>query len=157
MNIRSTTERVPENTMEHVNDRIQIETECRLKYYADHPEEIEDRLWELDQEWDIERTIEANASALVISGLLLGTFVNRRFFLLPAVVTAFLLPHSIQGWCPPVPIFRRLGMRTQFEIEQERYALKTLRGDFEEVGENVEGSEAGRRLTAEQAFQAVRR
>ncbi len=35
-----------------------------------------------------------------------------------------------QGWCPPVPILRRLGFRTSFEIEQERQALKLIRGDY---------------------------
>ena len=30
-----------------------------------------------------------------------------------------------------MPVFRRLGVRTSFEIEQERYALKSLRGDFQ--------------------------
>jgi hypothetical protein len=29
-----------------------------------------------------------------------------------------------------VPILRRLGYRTQTEIERERTALKALRGDF---------------------------
>ena len=31
------------------------------------------------------------------------------------------------------PIFRRLGMRTQTEIEQERYALKAMQGDFANI------------------------
>ncbi|WP_291177978.1 hypothetical protein [Gimesia sp.] len=59
--------------------------------------------------------------------------MNRRFFALPAVVAGFLLQHAIQGWCPPMPIFRRLGFRTQLEIEMERYALKAMRGDFEKI------------------------
>lgn len=37
----------------------------------------------------------------------------------------------VQGWCPPVPIFRSLGVRTAAEIFQEKVALKQLRGDFE--------------------------
>jgi hypothetical protein len=32
-----------------------------------------------------------------------------------------------------VPIFRRVGVRTRDEINREKYALKALRGDFEEV------------------------
>ena len=32
---------------------------------------------------------------------------------------------------PLHPVFRRLGIRTQREIELERYALKALRGDFD--------------------------
>jgi len=30
-------------------------------------------------------------------------------------------------------VFRRLGVRTADEIAEERYALKALRGDFDDV------------------------
>jgi hypothetical protein len=30
----------------------------------------------------------------------------------------------VQGWCPPIPILRRLAFRTTYEIEEERQALK---------------------------------
>jgi hypothetical protein len=46
------------------------------------------------------------------------------------IVASFLLQHAVQGWCPPVSIFRRLGVRTMREMDEERYALKALRGDF---------------------------
>ena len=49
------------------------------------------------------------------------------------MVTAFLFQHAVQGWCPPVPILRRMGFRTADEINRERYALKALRGDFQPV------------------------
>ena len=39
----------------------------------------------------------------------------------------------LQGWCPPVPVLRRLGVRTQGEIDEEKAALKALRGDFRHV------------------------
>jgi hypothetical protein len=39
----------------------------------------------------------------------------------------------VQGWCPPIPVLRRLGFRTAFEIDQERQALKLLRGDYKSV------------------------
>ena len=55
------------------------------------------------------------------------------------VVGGFLLQHAVQGWCPPLPIFRRGGVRTQAEIEQERYALKAIRGDFEQMREGNPG------------------
>jgi hypothetical protein len=93
--------------------------------------EIDQRLAELDREWDIERTIEANASTIALAGLGLGALVDRRFYALPVVVASFLLMHALQGWCPPVPLLRRLGFRTQPEIGEERYALKALRGDFD--------------------------
>lgn len=81
----------------------------------------------------MERTLEANAASLMVAGVLLTVAVNLRFLLIPAVVGGFLLQHALQGWCPPVPVFRRFGTRTQSEIDLERYALKALRGDFEEA------------------------
>lgn len=55
------------------------------------------------------------------------------WLVLPALVTAFLFQHAVQGWCPPVPVLRRLGFRTVYEIEQEKQALKALRGDYAPV------------------------
>ncbi|MFU0506594.1 YgaP family membrane protein [Pseudaminobacter sp. NGMCC 1.201702] len=131
--VPSSAERVPTHTAEEVNRRIRQETESRIAYYADHPEQIDRRLGELDREWDIERAIEANASTLALAGVALGVTSDRRWLALPALVSGFLLQHAIQGWCPPVPILRRLGFRTAREIEQERYALMALRGDFDEL------------------------
>jgi hypothetical protein len=133
MKIPSTTNRVPAHTSHANNERIQKQIERNIAYYAKHPEEIDARLEELDREWDIERTLEANAATLSVTGVALGVLVDRKWFLLPAVVGSFLLQHAIQGWCPPLPVFRRAGVRTQSEIDCERYALKVLRGDFNQV------------------------
>jgi len=48
-------------------------------------------------------------------------------------VLVFLFQHSVQGWCPPLPVFRRLGVCTRSEIDQEKFALKALRGDFDSL------------------------
>ncbi len=106
----------------------------RLRYYTEHPEEIDQRIDELDREWDIERTLETNASSLALIGLGLGISLSRKWFILPAIVMGFFLQHALQGWCPPLPLLRRLGIRTQSEIEMERYILKAMRGDFGELG-----------------------
>ena len=45
---------------------------------------------------------KANAATIALTGTLLGIFVDRRFLALPVAVTAFLLQHAVQGWCPPV-------------------------------------------------------
>ena len=82
------------------------------------------RLQELDREWDTERVLEANASALILTGLLLGAVKDRRWYLLSAGTAAFLLEHALQGWCPPLPIIRALGVRTAHEIEEERSAVR---------------------------------
>jgi hypothetical protein len=132
--------RVSAHTSDDVNRRLKREFVRRLAYFAAHLDEIEARLDELDREWDIERAIETNASALAFVGIALGATGDRRWLLLPAAVTAFLFQHAIQGWCPPVPILRRLGFRTVSEIDHERYALKAIRGDFADV-ENAKDKE----------------
>jgi hypothetical protein len=93
---------------------------------AGHRPASPQRLKQLDREWDIERAIEANASSLMLVGLGLGLGVDRKFLALPLVVSAFLLQHALQGWCPPVTVFRRLGIRTQGEIEEERRRLLAI-------------------------------
>lgn len=129
--IPSTVERVPQHTAEHVNEQIRRETEERVaRCAAAGRESIDRRLAELDREWDIERTLEANAATISLIGLTLGATVSRKWFILPSLVAGFLLQHAVQGWCPPVPLFRRWGVRTAREIDYERYALKSLRGDF---------------------------
>lgn len=152
--LSSTTMRVPEHTAGPVNDSIRRRTEDNVsRYAAAGPDAIDRRLGELDREWDIERVLEANAATVALLGVGLGTFVDRRFYLLPGVVGAFLLQHAIQGWCPPVPVFRRLGFRTAGEIDEERYALKALRGDFRGVSDG--GGHGG--AEADRALRAVRR
>ena len=126
-----TATRVEHSTGEEINARIERETaENVARVAAAGPAAIALRLRELDEEWDIERTLEANAAAVSLATLALGWFVHRRWFLFPVVVAGFLLQHALQGWCPPLPIFRRRGVRTTREIELERTALRLLRGDF---------------------------
>lgn len=151
----TTVNRVPRNTAAEVNERIQRRIEQNVaRYSGAAPYAIERRLQELDEEWDIERTLEANAATAVLIGVGLGALVDRRFFALPAVVAGFLLQHAVQGWCPPLPVFRRWGVRTQPEIDQERYALKVLRGDFRAVQEHA--GKSSRRVAAEAAARAAR-
>jgi hypothetical protein len=133
MQLPATTERVQSSTAPRWNQEIAARTEASVAWHADHPEAIEARLEELAREWDIERTLQANAASLSLLGVALGAGVDRRFLVLPFAVGAFLLQHALQGWCPPLPILRRRGVRSQAEIAEERYALKALRGDFDGV------------------------
>ena len=132
--IPATTERVLQHTDEEINERISRRIEANVNFYATQDQRTLDiRLQELDREWDIERVLEANAAAVSLIGLGLGRFVSRRWYVLPTAVAGFLLQHAVQGWCPPISLFRRLGVRTTQEIDHERYALKALRGDFSRV------------------------
>ncbi len=130
MRIPSTVGRVPNQTAEHVNQQIRLQTEKNIiRAASEGPASITQRLGELDREWDIERLLEANAATVMLAGITLGVTVDRRFLALPALVAGFLLQHAIHGWCPPLPIFRRMGVRTASEIEYERHRLLTMRGD----------------------------
>ena len=138
--------RVEENTPEEINRRIRRDLKARVLYFAQRPEEIDRRLDELDHEWDIERLLQANAGVLSLMGLTFGV-LRSRWYILPAAAAAFLIQHAVQGWCPPVSLFRRIGIRTTREINHERYALKALRGDFDNVsvGEDLDPQERARR------------
>jgi hypothetical protein len=128
----ATTQRVALNTNDETNERIRRETDARIGWLAGAgPAAIDQRLAELEEEWDIERCLETMAPTLTLTGLVLGLGVSRKWMLLPIVVQTFFLQHALQGWCPPIPVMRRLGVRTSEEINEERIALKALSGDFE--------------------------
>lgn len=132
--VATSSTRVRSQTDQAVNDRILQSTKANIAYYAAHPEQIEQRLKELDKEWDIERWLEMNSAAISLLGLTLAVTRSRWWLLLPMAVQGFFLQHGVQGWCPPLPMFRRLGIRSQLEIQTERNALRALRGDFEQSG-----------------------
>jgi hypothetical protein len=125
MALQSSVDRVPDHTSPEINKRISDSTRASIqRYQRARPEERERRLRELRQEWDVERAIEANAAIFSLTGLALAITVDKRWLALPVAVGAFLLQHSLQGWCPPLPVLRRLGFRTPHEIEQERRAIE---------------------------------
>ncbi len=61
----------------------------------------------------------------------------------------FLFQHAFQGWCAPVRIFRRLGVRTR-QKSTENDSVKSFAGDFEGV-DVMRGVEA-----AKDALEAVK-
>jgi hypothetical protein len=153
--VPATESRVERSTADSVNRRIHKELEAFVSYYAHHPGEIDGRLRELDQEWDVERVLEANAAVIAMAGAGLG-LIRRKWCLLPILVGGFLLQHAVQGWCPPVPAFRRMGIRTTREINHERFALKALRGDFDAVRADDGQDREGRGLRAIEAADPYR-
>jgi hypothetical protein len=123
--IATTAERVSSNTDPQINARIWEQTEEHMREVAAAGRgAIERRLHELDEEWDIERYVETMAPTFTLLGLTLGLVRDRRWLIVPFVVQSFFLQHALQGWCPPIPLLRRLGVRTMQEIERERCCLK---------------------------------
>lgn len=147
-------DRVRENTSSDVTAKIDDETVNRVRYYAPLSDaEITNHIEELDKEWDVERYLEVSASTLGFTGLILGVAHSKKWLWLTGFVLPFLFQHAVQGWCPPLELFRRMGVRTRKEIDEEKYALKALRGDFEGVSATYKADEVQR---AGRAIQAVR-
>ncbi len=116
---------MPESTSQTVNERIRRKLGERVQYYAEHTDEIDDRLAELEREWDVERTLEANAAGLTLVSRARrdGRSAIPRDARRDRGVSP---PARASGWCPPVPVFRRMGVRTQREIDAERRVLEEI-------------------------------
>ena len=146
--VTPTVNRVPLNTTSALNERIEHETEGRLRSLAAHGELRDNRLRELDREWEIERVIEVEAPAMTLTGLVLGLVSNRKWLALPLFTQSMMFLHAVQGFYPMLPLFRRLGIRTHGEIAHERYAIKAMRGNFDQSNETTEQQKSGGRWSA---------
>lgn len=144
MNMRTlppTDKRVQNNTNPEVNQAIREQTLCKLNelqgYKSTNNPVLNHCINELSKEWDTERFLEANAATIILISSILGLKKSKAFFF-TGIISFFLLQHALQGWCPPLPIIRKIGIRTADEISNERMALKMMRGDFSEVPDTVE-------------------
>ncbi|RJP20663.1 MAG: hypothetical protein C4520_10935 [Candidatus Abyssobacteria bacterium SURF_5] len=121
-------------TAERISEEIRRDIEMRVLYYSQAGKDaIDDRLDELDEEWDIERAFGVNAAGFTLAGLAFGVVFGRKWYILPVLAAGCLLQQSLKGWTAPMTLLRMLGFRTPAEIDAERYALKALRGDFQEI------------------------
>lgn len=137
-----TIDRVRSNTVADINEEIDLKSEALIHVFTNQEKwKISERIEDLEREWDVERWLETNASFLAFAGLMFGATYKKRWLILPGVVLPFLFQQAVQGWSSPVALFRKLGIRTRKEIEREKYALKILRGDFEDI-RNMDRKEA---------------
>ncbi|MBA4065390.1 MAG: hypothetical protein C0501_17090 [Isosphaera sp.] len=105
--------------------------EQRVACLADAgPEAIEQRLAELDREWTAGRATKAVIGVLIVVGFGLTALLDPWWLVLPAVGGVFLLQYlfSRSSWLGRA--FHEMGFRTGWEVDQEKMALKVLRGDF---------------------------
>lgn len=136
-----TTSRVERSTRPAVTAELRNGTIRNLDNYRySSGGNISARIKHLNSEWDIDRVLEANAAALMLLGSLLGWKHSRSWLLLTGTVGAFLLLQALLGWCPPMPIMRKMGVRTAEEINREKNALKLMRGDFALNNYSVRGA-----------------
>lgn len=145
-------DRTRANTWHSVNAALDRAAVLRIEAAArDGAADMRERLAELEREWDFDRVLEAEAAVMGLTALGLGVFVDRRLLVAAGVVSSMVVLHGTAGWYPLLPLFRRLGVRTRAEIDLERYAVKSLRGDFSGVDAGVD--DAAARATA--AWKAV--
>jgi hypothetical protein len=122
-------DRIREHTRDSVNKRIDRQTLGALADSVGSTQETVARLRELDREWNVDRALMLNFSVLgaLTGGLAMRSLARTGRFggwgVMFCTQLAFLAFHAIRGWCPPLPVFRRLGFRTAEEIAAEREVL----------------------------------
>lgn len=141
--IATCADRVAANTSSEINAEIRRRMEQDLCYFEEHPEEIDQRLRELDREWDIERALETASASISLLGITMGLLRSRVWLFVPLAVQGFFLQHAIQGWCPPLPVLRKMGFRTMQEIDEERVELLAMREQYRERLDAMAASACG--------------
>jgi len=132
-----TSKRVAIYTNPDVNEMIRNNTIENLMDYEDADvEEITRRIHDLNAEWDIERFTEAKAAASIMCVSMMGLSKHKCWSCIGLITGVFLMQHALVGWCPSVPVMRKMGIRTEEEINQEKMVLKALRKDFTHVKSN---------------------
>ena len=108
--------------------------ECRIRALAEAgPAAIDERLTQLDRAWTAGRAAKAAIGVAVVAGLALGLTVNLWFLLLPIVGGAVLVEYVFSRQSLLGAMFRSMGLPSGADVEQEKLALKALRGDFKHL------------------------
>jgi hypothetical protein len=126
--------------------------EKRLACLADAgPQAITDRLNELEDEWSAGRMTKAGLGVLVIAGLVLAALFGAWWLILPGLGGLFLAQYLFSRVSWIGVLFREMGFRSGAEIDQEKFALKILRGDFRQLPtcQEIENREDISRLEGE--------
>ena len=77
--------------------------------------------------------LNLNAASLALTGLALGVTINKRWLALTGLALPLLVQVNVQKTNLMAPLYRSMGFRSKDEIELEKYALKALRGDFDNL------------------------
>jgi hypothetical protein len=105
--------------------------ECRLAQLADAgPAAINDRLCQLEDEWSAGRATKVTLSFVILIGVAMTAAFGPWWAILPIAAGLFLLQYAFTRTSWMGSMFREMGFRPGAKIEEEKFALKTLRGDF---------------------------
>jgi hypothetical protein len=126
------TEKITEGSNE-IDKKFDQKTLNNIRFYSlQNSLIIENRLRELELEWDLERVLEINTGVFALAGTLLSV-TDKRWLFITGIATLFMTQQALKGWSPPIPFLRSLGFRTRKEFDKEKIALKSLRGDFDDI------------------------
>src|SRR4051812_45395375 len=85
------------NTKPTMQAKIDKNIREQIIHYASQPKEvITRRIYDLENEWDVERVLEANASGIGLASLIWGLTVNKKCLAVTGTVLSFLLLHAVQ-------------------------------------------------------------
>jgi hypothetical protein len=105
--------------------------ESRMARLAtDGPAAVEARLKELDSQWSAGRVAKSILAIAILIGTVLTVTVNWWWVLLPTSAGLLLMQYLFAERSLLVAFLQGLGYRSRGEIEHEKFALRTLRGDF---------------------------
>ena len=97
------------------------------------PLAVNQRLTELEREWTAGRMVKAVTGAMLVVGIALGGFLHPYWLLLTALAGAVLVQDWFFRSSTLGELFHSFGYRSGAEIEDERLALRVLRGDFRDL------------------------
>jgi hypothetical protein len=124
-------DRIRRFTSPEMLKKIDEQIERNVAFYASQPDEVvAERMRDLQQEWSVNRCLQAKSAAMGLLGAVLGLFVSKKWALLTVAGFGFLLFRQAD---PRIAALRHLGLRTRSEIDRELYALKAARGDFKNL------------------------
>ncbi|MEO6095927.1 MAG: hypothetical protein ABIW76_09655 [Fibrobacteria bacterium] len=93
-------------------------------------EALAERIQALEDEWDLEKTGAVLLSGAGVLGLVLGLIGSPRWRLLAWATVPLLFLHGRGKWKSAEGLLRPMGFRARREIQEEKYALKAMRGDY---------------------------
>lgn len=133
-------------------DKKQQLRERISKIAVDGPAAVDRRLAELDCEWTTGRLVKAASGAMLLAGLLparrsIGTVGTGLMLAAGATLAQYWICQ--RSWL--ADLFALCGARSGTEIEDERIALRILRGDFRDLPtlNHIEDSDAMSRMADE--------
>jgi hypothetical protein len=127
-----------------------------VRFYGSLGKEgIDERIRALDDEWDVERAVTVFLSGAGLAGLIVGLVGSRIWRLLAWIALPLIFLHGQDKWKPSEGILKSLGLRSRKEIQDEKYALKALRGDFRNVEPESGEDAAGKQRNTVRAMEAV--